>query len=136
MLVSDLIAYLTDAGFTVYPDPNFIPAELPETKLPCLFVFGTGGYAPHEYVPTERPTYQVIIKGKSYKTLPANMAATEALAKQLEKSIHRKTNYLIGDTHVFSSKAVQQPIYLGLDDKERPMYSVNFMFYTKEVIHP
>ncbi|MUG45525.1 minor capsid protein [Paenibacillus woosongensis] len=132
MLASDLIAFLTVAGFTVYPDANFIPAELPEFKMPCLFVFGTGGYAPHEYVPTERPTFQVIVKGKSYKDLPTNMAATEALAKRLEQLFHRKVNYKVGQTHVFSSKAMQPPIYLGLDDKDRPMYSVNFMFYTKE----
>lgn len=132
MLGNDLITYLTDAGYTVYPDPNFIPADLLEEKLPCLFVFGTGGFAPHDYVPTERPTWQVIVKGKSYKTLPANMAATEALAKKLEKLLHKKVNYMIGNTHVFSSKALQPPIYLGLDDRDRPMYSVNFMFYTKE----
>lgn len=132
MLANDLITYLTGSGFTVYPDPNFIPADLPEVKLPCLFVFGTGGYAPHDYVPTERPTFQVIVKGKSYKALPANMAAAEELAKQLVELLHRKANYLIGQTHVFSSKAMQQPIPLGLDDKDRPMYSLNFMFYTKE----
>lgn len=133
MLASDLIAYLTDAGFTVYPDPNYIPAELPETKLPCLFIFGTGGYAPHEYVPTEKPTFQVIVKGKSYKALPANMAATEVLAKRLIKHLHRRSNYTVGSVHVFSSTAIQSsPIPLGLDDKDRPMYSTNFMFYTKE----
>lgn len=132
MLAEDLIKYLTGAGFSVYPDPNFIPADLLEAKFPCLFVFGTGGFAPHDYVPTEKPTFQVIVKGKSYKTLPANMAATEALTKQLVKLLHRKTNYLVGQTHVFSSKAMQPPICLGLDDKDRPMYSVNIMFYTKE----
>ncbi|WP_410770975.1 minor capsid protein [Fontibacillus sp. BL9] len=132
MLADDLIKFLTGAGFTVYPDANFIPADLPETKLPCLFVFGSGGFAPHDYVPTERPTFQVIVKGKSYKTLPANIAAAEKLAKSLVKLLHRKPNYKIGQTHVFSSKAMQQPIPLGLDDKDRPTYSTNFMFYTKE----
>lgn len=135
MLTSDLISYLADAGFSVYPDPNFIPAELPETKLPCLFVFGTGGYAPHEYVPTERPTFQVIVKGKSYKTSPANMAGAESLAKQLISHLHRRNNYNVGNSHVFSSTAIQSsPIPLGVDDKDRPMYSSNFMFYTKEAV--
>lgn len=133
MLASNLIAHLTDAGFTVYPDPNFIPVELPETKFPCLFVFGTGGYAPHEYIPTARPTFQVIVKGKSYKALPANMAATEALAQRLIKHLHRRSNYTAGSAHVFSSTAIQSsPIPLGLDDKDRPTFSTNFMIYTKE----
>jgi len=133
LLASELITYLTAAGYTVYPDANFLPADLPESKLPCLFVFGTGGYAPQNYVPTERPTYQVIIKGKSYKTNPANMATTEALAKKLIKHLHRRSNYRVGSASVFSSLALQSsPIPLGLDDKGMPMYSTNFVFYTRE----
>lgn len=132
MLSNDFIDYLTASGFTVYPDADFIPADLPENRLPCLFVMDSGGYAPHNYVPTEKPTWQVIIKGKSYKANPINKAATEELAKQLVKLLHRKANYAVGNTHVFSSLSMQQPIYIGLDDKDRPMYSTNFMFYTKE----
>lgn len=132
MLANDLIDYLTREGYTVYPDPNYLPADLQEAKYPCLFVFGSGGYAPHEYVPTERPTFQVIVKGKSYKTLPANMSATEALVNRLKELLHRRPNYRAGSAYVYSSVAMQQPIYLGLDEKDRPMYSINFMFYTKE----
>ncbi|MFF2016222.1 minor capsid protein [Paenibacillus sp. NPDC058177] len=132
MVANDLIAYLTASGYTVYPDANFLPADLPETKLPCLFVFGTGGYAPHDYVPTERPTFQVIVKGKSYKAAPNNMAAAELIAQGLKKLLHRKPNYTAGAVHVFSSTAAQPPIYLGLDDKNRPTYSINFIFYTRE----
>lgn len=132
MQSNDLIQYLSAEGYTVYPDANFIPAELPENKLPCLFVWDTGGFAPHSYVPTERPTWQIIVKGKSYKSNPMNMSATEAIAKQLKGLFHRKVNYTVGSTHVFSSLAMQQPIYLGLDDADRPMYSINFLFYVRE----
>lgn len=132
MLAIELIAYLAAAGYTVYPDANYIPAELPETKLPCLFVMDSGGRPPHDYIPTERPSYQIIVKGKSYKTLPTNMAATEALAKQLGKLFHRKSNYMIGNTYVFASTETMQPIPLGLDSKDHPMYSTNFEFYSKE----
>jgi len=109
MLATDLIAYLTSAGFTVYPDPNFIPASLPENKYPCLFVFGTGGFAPHPYVPTERVTFQIIIKGKPYKSDPYNMANAEALAKSLIRHLHRKANFTVGSVQVFfvSGFAVQ-----------------------------
>ncbi|QWU17393.1 hypothetical protein SAMN04487895_104221 [Paenibacillus sophorae] len=132
MLASDLISFLSASGYTVYPDANFIPADIPDAKLPCLFVQDSGGYAPGEFVPTERPTYQIIVKGKSYKTNPANMAAAEVVAKGLVKRLHRLANYQAGSTHVFSSTAAQQPIYLGLDAMDRPMYSTNFIFYTKE----
>ncbi|OKP91847.1 hypothetical protein A3844_01665 [Paenibacillus helianthi] len=133
MLANELISYLTTAGYTVYPDANFIPADLPETKLPCLFVMDSSGPPPDMYVPTERTAYQIIVKGKSYKTLPSNMAATEALAKELGDLLHRKPNYMIGSTYVFASTETMQPIYLGQDINNHPMYSTNFEFYVKEV---
>lgn len=134
MLSEELIGYLTLSGFSVYPDANFIPPDMPEAKYPCLFVMGSGGFAPHSYVPTERPTYQIIVKGKSYKTLPANMATTEAYAKELITHLHRRSNYLIGSAYVFSSLAMQpNPIPLGLDIHDRPMFSTNFVFHAREV---
>lgn len=133
MLATDLIAYLFAEGFTVYPDPNFIPANLPENKYPCLFVFGTGGFAPHQYVPTERPTFQVYVKGKSYKSDPFHMGSAEALAKSLIRHLHRRANFQIGSVQVFSCLASQSsPIYLGLDEGDRPLFSTNFTFYLRE----
>ena len=132
MLASDLIEYLTDAGFTVYPDEGFIPPNLPDEKLPCLFVFGTGGYAPHDYIPRDTPTFQVIVKGKSYKDNPANKATAEAEAKRLIDHLHRRVNYTAGTAYVWSSRAVQSnPISLGLDEHDHPMFSTNFIFQIK-----
>lgn len=134
MLGADLIAYLTGSGFSVSPIANFIPADTPDNKLPAIFVMGSGGFAPHEYVPTERPTFQMIVKGKSFKTNAANLAATEAEAKRLIKFLHRRSNYFVGGSLVFSSTAMQSnPIFLGVDEQNRPMYSTNFMFYLREV---
>lgn len=133
MLATDLIAYLASAGFTVYPDPNFIPANLPASKYPCLFVFGTGGFAPHPYVPTERVTFQIIIKGKPYKSDPYNMANAEALAKSLIRHLHRKANFTVGSVQIFSCLASQSnPIFLGRDEEDRPIFSTNFTFYLRE----
>lgn len=134
MLSEDLISFLTLSGFNVFPEEGFIPADISESKLPCVFVYGTGGYAPHDYIPLDRPTYQIIVKGKSYKDNPTNKAATEKEAKRLISLLHRKHNYNAGNTYVWSSKATQtNPIALGLDEKDRPMYSTNFVFQVKGV---
>lgn len=135
MLSEDLISFLALSGFNVFPDEGFIPADIPDDKLPCLFVFGTGGYAPHDYIPRDSPTYQVIIKGKSYKANPANKAAAAAEAKRLINFLHRKHNYTAGSAYVWSSRASQSnPISLGIDERDRPMYSTNFIFQTKGAI--
>src|SRR5690606_32253144 len=101
MLSEDLISYLALSGFNVFPDEGFIPPEVPDARRPCLFVFGTGGYAPPDYIPQDKPKYQVIIMGKSYKTNPANKAAAEAEAKRLIKFLHRKHKYDAGTAYVW-----------------------------------
>ncbi|MEC1714761.1 minor capsid protein [Schinkia azotoformans] len=130
----DLIQYLTDSGFNVFPDANFIPADITESQLPALFVFGTGGFASHDYLPFKNPTFQVIVKGKDYQGDYSQMSATESLANNLIQLLNNKSNYLIGNTEVIFSKAMQSnPIPLGLDDKSRPTFSTNFQFRIKEV---
>jgi hypothetical protein len=134
LLASDLIKYLSEAGFSVYPDEGFIPSDIPDDRLPALFVFGTGGFAPHDYIPRERPTFQVIVKGKSYKANPANKIGAEREAKRLIDLLHRKHNYAIGDSYVWSSRAQQpNPIPLGHDEHDKPMYSTNFIFQVRGV---
>lgn len=133
MYISNLIEYLKSAGFSVFPDPNFMPDKISDHLLPACFVFGSGGYAPHAYVPTERPTFQIIVKGKSYKTNPTSMLEAEVAAKAVIKHFHRKVNYFIGNNRVFSSQAEQpNPIPLGQDEHDRPVYSVNLLFYLME----
>jgi hypothetical protein len=134
MRAKELIDYLTAGGFNVFPDPNFIPADIPESQLPALFVFGTGGFESHKYLPLERPTFQVIIKGKSYKSNPLNMDLAEQEAKRLIDHLDKETNYLIGTSHVYESIAMQSnPIPLGLDPHDLPMFSTNFRFRVREV---
>lgn len=135
MLAQDFIQYLTDEGYNVFPDPNFIPAadDMPESQLPALFVFGTGGFENHSYIDWQRPTFQVIVKGKSYKADFNNMTATEQLAKQLIKFLDKKINYQISIYHIYSSHAMHgNPTPLGLDENDRPMYSTNFRFIFRE----
>jgi len=129
MQTRDLIDYLITQGFNVFPQPNFIPAEIKESQLPALFVFGTGGFSSHDYLPIDRPTFQVIVKGKSFKQDSISMSLAEQEAKRLIIFLDKKTNYAIGNFHIYLSRTNQSnPIPLGLDDKDRPIFSVNFTF--------
>lgn len=131
MRSDDLIDFLTSEGFSASPDPNFIPDEVKESRLPALFVFGTGGGEAHRYLPIDQPTFQVVVKGKSYKADPRNMAATEEVARSLIRLLDKRTNIQIGDTYAYSVTAMQSnPLYLGLDTHDRPMFSTNFRFRT------
>jgi hypothetical protein len=128
MTGKELIDYLTVEGFNVFPDANFIP-DLDESQLPALFVFGTGGGEADEDLPIQYPTFQVIIKGKNYKSDTSQMNSTENLAKKLINLMDKKGHYQIGKNFIYHSKAMQSnPIPIGLDIHDRPVFSTNFRF--------
>lgn len=128
MTGKELIEYLTANGFNVYPDPNYMP-DVEESQLPALFVFGSGGSESDDDLPIEYPTFQIIVKGKNYKSDYTQMDKTEQLAKQLISFLDKKIGYEIGQNHVYVSKAMQSnPILIGIDTMDRPVYSTNFRF--------
>jgi Bacteriophage minor capsid protein len=128
MTGKELIDYLTDQKFNMFPDANFIP-DLEESQLPALFLFVTGGSEADPDLPIQYPTFQVIVKGKSYKSDLNQMYVTEELAKSLIKLLDKKIHYEIGSNYVYESRSMQSnPIPIGLDTYDRPTYSTNFRF--------
>ncbi|MGY6765688.1 minor capsid protein [Faecalibacterium prausnitzii] len=128
MTGKELIEYLTENGFNVFPDPNYMP-DVEESQLPALFVFGSGGSESDDDLPIEYPTFQIIVKGKNYRSDYTQMDKTEQLAKQLISFLDKKIGYEIGNNHVYVSKSMQSnPIPIGIDTMDRPVFSTNFRF--------
>ncbi|THE09947.1 hypothetical protein E1I69_20485 [Bacillus timonensis] len=124
----ELIDYLVSQTFNVYPDANFMP-DLDESQLPALFVFGTGGSEADPDLPIQYPTFQIIVKGKNYKSDSTQMDKTEQEAKRLIDFLEHKNHYLIGQNYVYVSRSMQSnPIPIGLDIHDRPTFSTNFRF--------
>ncbi|KON88947.1 hypothetical protein AF332_20585 [Sporosarcina globispora] len=133
MRAKEFIDFLTKEGFNVFPDPNFIP-DVEESQLPALFVFGSGGGEPDNELPMEFPTFQVILKGRSYKADSSQMDKTEQLAKQLINKMHQVNRRFIGENLVYYIRSVQSnPIPIGLDTLDRPVYSTNFRLRVQPV---
>lgn len=132
MRAKELIDFMTAEGFRVFPDPNYLP-DVKESQLPALFVFGTGGFESHKYLPIDRPTFQVLIKGKSYKDNTANLDLAEQEARRVIGFLDKKFNYTIGNSFIYESIAMQSaPIPLGVDEHSRPTFSTNFRFRLRE----
>lgn len=128
MKAKELIDYLILLGFSVYPDPHHMP-EVPESMLPCLFVFGSGGFGSDNDLPIRFPSFQIVVKGKNAKTKPSEMSITEDLAMSLINALDQRTNYTIGGNTVYYSRSQQSsPIPLGLDINDHPIFSTNFNF--------
>lgn len=86
----------------------------------CGYVRLFGGFQPDKWIPKRQPTLQVVIRAKSALT-------AEQKAWAVFGAFHARTNYAIGAQKISSSFAdTAAPLYLGRDDNERFLYSVNF----------
>lgn len=126
----DIAARLQAAGVgTVGTDIFEGAIRAPSTVIPhaALFVTPTGGVAPLPFLDNGttsyyRPSVQIIIRGNvgAYRTTRATAAS--ALA-----AVHLST--VSGYFQVLARNS--EPLYLGLDDTEHPIFSVNVeLFYT------
>lgn len=74
-----------------------------------------------------RPGLQVLIRG-----LPNTAAATQVQAHSVWEALHELTNRGV----VLHIKARHSPAFLGLDDANRPRYSLNFDLIQQRELTP
>lgn len=125
---ADIATRLQAAGVgTVGTDIFRGGMRTPSANIPqaSIFVLPTGGVGPEPLVNAgatdyTRPTVQVLIRGNvgSYIT-------TQTTAQSVLDALHKST--ISGYFQVLAR--TPQPLYLGLDDTEHPMFSVNVQLF-------
>ncbi|MEW6661965.1 MAG: minor capsid protein [Bacillota bacterium] len=119
-----VIHHIQTAGIAAFGQNMFAneyPSKAPDS---CLLVIDTGGLEPSLYLPVSNPTIQVLSRAPKYPE-------AEAKIRQVFNLFHGPTarhNYWLGDYYVFRSHAVQEPGFIGPDEKGRDEVSVNFVF--------
>jgi len=95
--------------------------EFPATGADnSAYVRMTGGFAPSQWTPQLRPSFQIVVRAKT--TVQA-----EAVAAALWRAYHQRRAFNIGGQRIVATFADQPiPLYLGVDDNKRALYSVNF----------
>lgn len=101
----------------------------PSSTIPhaALFVAPTGGAAPQPFLDAgatdyRTPTVQILIRGDVGTYITTHGKAVSAL-----DAVHKQT--VSGYFQVLAR--TPEPLYLGLDDTEHPLFSVNVeLFYT------
>jgi hypothetical protein len=94
----------------------------PDAEHAAVVLRDSGGFEPD---PTNQDisedTFQVFVRGQKggYREAYAQAEALFAL-------LHKLTNETIGTTRYVFIFAMQRPIYLGMDDNQRPEFSINF----------
>lgn len=134
---------------------DYIKAKVPYTyyvnefptnaKDDGAYVRMTGGFPASEWTSKKRPSFQVVVRGAS-----GNAQYAEDIAYQIYADLHNRSNFLLstielGDSYYLgtgeeleqSPKSIvhcradqSSPIYLGRDENDRPLYSINFTLTT------
>ena len=129
MQTTELIEYLTSAGYSVYPTPNHVPDLENEFLFPCFFVISNGGGSSDVDLPIQFPSYQLVLKGKNALLDPEQFEMTELIGQQLIDWLDQKHNFRIGNNTVYHCRSqTSSPIPIGMDLKNRPTYTLNFNF--------
>lgn len=118
MRIQDLISYIRSlVQFAYYP--NTFP---PTAEDECAVVTIHDGLPQNEYTGVKYPSFQILVRGK-----PRDFRNTEDRAYTIFEAIANKTNQQIGSESVVIIKPQGSvPFFIGLDENERPIYSMNF----------
>jgi hypothetical protein len=101
--------------------PNAFPIST-TTADECSVVKLTGGFPPSQWTGKKQPSFQIIVRGKAN-----GQAEVESRAYAIHESLMNLREVTVGSESVVVIRAVNSvPIYVGNDENNRPLYSMNF----------
>jgi Bacteriophage minor capsid protein len=116
MLILELIKFINSRVPDVYY-PNKLPALAPD--IACAIRL-TGGFPTSEWTGKKQPSFQVLVRD-------VHPAGAEERANAIHKSLTNLANVTVGESSVVIIRANNSvPIYIGDDENDRPIYSMNF----------
>jgi hypothetical protein len=118
MKIQELISFIKSLVPGVYY-PNTFPLSAANE---CFVVKLSGGLAPDEWTGKKQPIFQILVRGEKN-----GHASLEEKAYLLHNALMNKRNCIIGEESVVVIRAINSvPFYIGNDENNRPIYSMNF----------
>ncbi len=101
---------------------NMFIGELKDTPDNSICLYDTGGTLFSDINRNDRkPRVMIHVRG----SLGA-YTESHAQANAIISTLHSKHNIYVGSTRYISIFAITEPLWLGYDSKDRPMWSINF----------
>ena len=118
MRIQELIKYIKSlVPFSLYP--NAFPTT---SEDECGVVTISAGIGIDSDTGVKRPGFQILIRGKA-----KDSAKTEERAYEIFEALANKKEQQIGGLSVVIIRPNgSAPFYIGMDERERPLYSMNF----------
>lgn len=115
----DIGEYLQTLGRATVGTDLFI-GFLPDTPDDCIVVRATQGLPPNVIVDLEQPGFQIMLRNTDHDT---GWAAADTIRTDLHQLTHTTVNGIVYKR----IDAVGSVTYIGRDEKERTLWSINFI---------
>lgn len=99
-------------------------SKMPDSPDTCVGVFDQPGLEPETKFRYDRPGVQVLIRGAKM-----GYVAAYAKAEDVKEALHGRDNEAWNGTRYLQILAESDPIPMGYDDNNRPLFSVNFLIH-------
>jgi len=119
MIIDDLATYAQTNSIGTIGSTLF-EGHMPATPDNCVCIYETGGLELDRDIPVEEPTFQVLIRNKTY-------AGARAKAASVVTAFQAVRNQTLTATYFYYIFAQQSPYSLGRDENERAEITVNFI---------
>lgn len=120
MKILELISFIKARVPGVYY-PNAFPVSTATPDV-CSIVKLTGGFPPSQWTGKKQPSFQVLVRGKA-----GDPAEVETRAYAIHEALMNLRNVTVGDESVVIIRAMNSvPLFIGNDENNRPIYSMNF----------
>lgn len=120
LLIDEIAQLAEDEGLGTVDDDIFI-GNLPHDTDDCIMFRETSGFPPDMYVPLREPTFQCIVRNRSYN-------AGREIAENVLEAFTRLANLEIttGGTYAYYLHPQTDIAYLAMDMQKRHEWSMNF----------
>lgn len=121
MIIDDVYTFL-GAETSLTCGTNLFKSRQTDSPNDQVVVYDTGGFEPDHYLPTAKPTFQVLVRNTSYAT-------GQSLVNDIVEALHQKTNIELveGSKYFYYIFLMYEPEHIGRDDKGRHEFSINFV---------
>lgn len=96
-------------------------SEMPDQPDACTCIYDTGGPPAEPHITYERPTFQIRVRGARGKYQDAY-----SLAQAIKIELNGLNDETISTSRYIGVWLVSDIIFVGYDDKHRPLLSINF----------
>ncbi len=119
-ILQQVINYLEDQGVGTVGTDLFY-SKMSDNPVSQIVAFATGGLSPDRYLKSADPTFQILVRNKTYED-------GQGKIDDIVNALHQKANLelVTGEDYFYFIFLIQEPTHLMRDEKGRHLWSLNF----------